>query len=62
MENIKIQSTVEPTERISHEQWNKEFRIGIMCRDRNPVHNANTMMKLWDQQIINKYYKKLKLG
>jgi hypothetical protein len=32
------------------QQWCKELRIGIMYKDRQPIHNANRMMEDWNPQ------------
>lgn len=62
MENIKTQSTVVPTEQPSLEQWMKQFRVGILHNTSKLTDKANQMMSLWDDQTMNRYYKKLKVG
>lgn len=46
---IKIQSTVEPTVKLSEKEWLAEFRIGIMApKPKEGLEKARTMMEEYD--------------
>ena len=62
MENIKIQSTVYPDQQLTEDQWKQYTKASSAYVDRKPIHNANEMMKDYDQDRLNKYYKKLLLS
>lgn len=62
MENIKIQSTVYPDVQLTEDQWKAKFKVGIMVTKAKLTDKATQMMSLWDDQTMNKYYKKLKVG
>lgn len=59
---IKLRSTITPEERLSEEEWKAEYRIGIAIEDRQGIHNAQSIMQLWDEDKHMKYYKNLKLA
>lgn len=62
MENIKIQSTAYPEQRLSLEQWRAEFRVGIRHSTSKFTDKAQQMMSLWDDKTLSTYVKRLKLG
>lgn len=62
MENIKIQSTAYPEQRLSLEQWRAEFRVGIRHSTSKFTDRAQQMMSLWDDKTLSTYVKRLKLG
>lgn len=62
MVEIKIRSTVTPEEQLSYEQWAAANRVGIAIQNRQGVHQAQSMMQLWDEERHMDYYKKLKLA
>lgn len=58
---IKLKSTITFDEQITFEQWAAEHNVGIAFKNREGIHNANSMMKLWDDKKMVAYYKDLKL-
>lgn len=62
MENIKIQSTAYPEQRLSLEQWRAEFKVGIRHSTSKFTDRAQQMMSLWDAQTLSNYVKRLKVG
>jgi hypothetical protein len=60
--HIKTQSTVTPEEKLSYEQWAAANRVGIAIQNRQGVHKAQSMMKLWDEEKHMNYYKKLNIN
>lgn len=62
MENIKIQSTVYPKQRLTEDQWRAEFRVGIRFSTSKFTDRAQQMMSLWNEQTFLNYVKRLKLG
>lgn len=47
--DIKTQSTVEPIEKLSLEEWLAEFRIGLMApKPKEGFEKARTMMEEYD--------------
>jgi len=61
MENIKIQSTVQPDKHLSFEQWAKELRVSIRWNSSKLTDKSQQMMNLWDQERQTKYLKRLNL-
>ena len=62
MENIKIQSTVHPDQKLTLDQWKAEFKVGIRHSTSKFTDRAQQMMSLWDSQTLSRYVKRLKLG
>ena len=62
MVEIKIRSTVTPEEQLSYEQWAAANRVGIAIQNRQGVHQAQSMMQLWDEERHMDYYKNLKIS
>lgn len=47
--DIKTQSTVEPIEKLSLEEWLAEFRIGLMApKPKDGIEKAKRMMEDYD--------------
>ena len=59
---IKLRSTITPEERLSEDEWKAEYRIGIAVENREGIHNAHSIMQLWDEQRQIDYYKKLNIS
>ena len=62
MENIKIQSTAYPDQKLTLDQWKAEFKVGIRHSTSKFTDRAQQMMSLWDSQTLSRYVKRLKLG
>jgi hypothetical protein len=59
---IRTQSTVTPTEQLKYEQWAAEHNVGIAVEHREGIHNAYSMMQLWDEKKQIDYYKNLNIS
>jgi hypothetical protein len=59
---IRTQSTVTPDEQLTYEQWAAEHKVGIAVEHKEGIHNAHSMMQLWDENKHMEYYKKLKIS
>jgi len=46
----KIGYTIQPEEKLSLDQWMKEFKVGRLHVDKQAMHNANEMMKQYNSQ------------
>lgn len=62
MENIKIQKTVYPEQQLTEDEWKQYTKASSAYVDKTPIYNANDMMRDYDQDRLNKYYKKLILS
>jgi hypothetical protein len=49
-EQLNIGYTVKPTEKLSLDQWLTEFKVGKLHVNKQPIHNANEMMKQYSSQ------------
>ena len=58
---IKTQKTVFPDEKLTLDEWKRYTKASSAYVSRTPVYNANEMMKAYDTDRLNKYYKKLTL-
>ena len=58
---IKTQSTITPEEQLSLEEWQAEYKVGMQIEHREGIHNAHSMMSLWDEEKHMKYLKDIKL-
>lgn len=59
---IRTQSTITPEERLSLAEWKAEYRIGIAIEDRQGIHNAHSIMQLWDERAMCNYIKNKSIG
>jgi len=59
---IRTQSTVTPEEQLSYEQWAAANNVSIAFEHKEGVYNAQSMMKLWDEERHMQYYKNLKIS
>lgn len=59
---IRTQSTVTPEEQLTYEQWAAANNVSIAFNHKEGVYNAQSMMKLWDEDKHMKYYKNLKIS
>jgi hypothetical protein len=63
MENIKIKSTVVPNEQLTYNEWTKRFNVSVLCNYTSKLTDrADQMMSSWDNKIVIKHIKKLKVG
>ena len=49
---IKIQSTVEPTEKLSEKEWLAEFKIGIMAP--KPIEGRERALRMMEEYDFKK--------
>ena len=59
---IRTQSTVTPEEQLTYEQWAAANNVSIAVQHREGIHNAHSMMQLWDEEKHMQYYKKLNIS
>ena len=59
---IKLRSTVTPEDRLTEDQWKAEYKIGIAIENREGIHNAQSIMQLWDERTMCTYIKNKNIG
>lgn len=59
---IRTQSTVTPEEQLTYEQWAAANKVSIAFESKEGLYNAQSMMKLWDEERHMQYYKNLKIS
>ena len=59
---IKLKSTFTPENPLTEDEWKAEYKIGIAVENREGIHNAQSIMNLWDERTMCTYIKNKDIG
>jgi len=48
-----------PKRQLKEADWMKQMKVGIGWKDREPIHNANRMMSMWNKPASSSFMDKM---